>query len=861
MEFIKGKWYKFLWTVNNQIIYGKINNVSINSFDVIEGIHNNNYDTINGYFINMCENLELLTDLSEIQQWLPDGHEDKIKTIESKFEIGDIIDTDTNGYQYTSMDLWSKDEHPDWEHIKNCNCRTASKKSLKILNKVYSIYTNSWWYNVEQYANWISEDCMSKHEEESKSLVGRWVKRISKIHYDLDYGVPIGDYDIITLNEDENNGLYILEKFTTCDKRYLLDEFELMPEGFNPDSVPPKVVSKELTIDDLVEGEIYTCTDSDGYKIVFKYKNKRNLNKINCYYYVSHNQKLVINDWCKPFNRNNKSTVKLSDNLELKWLNVCIKQDKFISQDQLDLYDDVTFELKTVMKKDIYETIVLKSEEELLACEKYFNNLGYRATRSHNSYSNKHTNFIIYHNSKEYQNLTSSPHPKVTLEKFGITVNKKEEPKYDYEVVHCTTQEELDYASKVLKSTSTRTAPYCVHIKCGSFDTLDVCQDKYKIYSFQEFCTKFNHNPEFMNKKEEEYQVGDWVTIKDSDNLEIGCQGCPKGTFIVVENVLESKIAGLSCSNENTFIIKTDVNHFNFWRISNIGVRKALPNEIPTQQEEFVLPEKWCVQDSALVSEWASKIFHCGNQYNTKTKLCIQQKYFPESKCYQFLVGVNDYTEITFEQFKKYVLKENDSKSVENNQIPEYVECIEKSNSNYIGVVGNIYKVINWNHSDLDCKLEGEVSGVKKSRFKPSSKDAYDAQQKRLSNDTIQPKEMSKEELIEEAKRRFPVGTKYKCAESGAEYILNINKNTYHVYDSDNIDAGDNMGYLYYYGKWAEIISYGNLAATLPEDYVSIAKQTGYVICTDEAPKTNKQNKIESKLSQVKTIKTFLNNN
>ena len=65
--------------------------------------------------------------------------------------------------------------------------------------------------------------------------------------------------------------------------------------------------------------------------------------------------------------------------------------------------------------------------------------------------------------------------------------------KYDHEVVHCTTDEELDYACKILKQDKAfRTAPYCVHIDCNGFDKVEVCKEEpssYKIYSFEEWCT------------------------------------------------------------------------------------------------------------------------------------------------------------------------------------------------------------------------------------------------------------------------------------------------------------------------------------------------------------------------------------
>jgi hypothetical protein len=73
-----GKWYKWIWKVNNKLTYAKCSAISDDCFQTNSGIHNGKYNTLNGYFYKDCEKLELLTDLSEIQEYLPDGHSDKI---------------------------------------------------------------------------------------------------------------------------------------------------------------------------------------------------------------------------------------------------------------------------------------------------------------------------------------------------------------------------------------------------------------------------------------------------------------------------------------------------------------------------------------------------------------------------------------------------------------------------------------------------------------------------------------------------------------------------------------------------------------------------------------------------------------
>ena len=63
-------------------------------------------------------------------------------------------------------------------------------------------------------------------------------------------------------------------------------------------------------------------------------------------------------------------------------------------------------------------------------------------------------------------------------------------------------------------------------------------------------------------------------------------------------------------------------------------------------------------------------------------------------------------------------------------KVPEYVECVEEQPQydNY-GELGKIYKVLDWNCSITDCMLAGTTSGsTSKKRFKPSTKEAYEAQ-------------------------------------------------------------------------------------------------------------------------------------
>jgi len=113
--------------------------------------------------------------------------------------------------------------------------------------------------------------------------------------------------------------------------------------------------------------------------------------------------------------------------------------------------------------------------------------------------------------------------------------------------------------------------------------------------------------------------------------------------------------------------------------------------------------------------------------------------------------------------------------------IPEYVECVKVLKNGY-GELGKIYKVKNWNHSDIDCWLEGTTSGcASKSRFKPSTKEAYDAQ---INNNNFI---VGKWYRVNSGYKKFHhlKGNKFYYSED----IYNDKFNTYPILDYAYIDA------------------------------------------------------------------------
>lgn len=158
---------------------------------------------------------------------------------------------------------------------------------------------------------------------------------------------------------------------------------------------------------------------------------------------------------------------------------------------------------------------------------------------------------------------------------------------------------------------------------------------------------------------------------------------------------------------------------------------KALKSE-----KEFVLPEKWCVkvasENADVLTNWVKSRPNFDKDY-LPIKDWVTVTNNGDNSYQKWIQSLPDnFSEITFEQFKKYVL----NKETLEPSIPEYVECVT-GYSNYI-IPNYIYNVINRSSTDnlkLICNIESHYRAgaslfvsYNEFTFKPSTKEAYDAQ-------------------------------------------------------------------------------------------------------------------------------------
>ena len=115
------------------------------------------------------------------------------------------------------------------------------------------------------------------------------------------------------------------------------------------------------------------------------------------------------------------------------------------------------------------------------------------------------------------------------------------------------------------------------------------------------------------------------------------------------------------------------------------------------------------------------------------------------------------------------------------------------------------------------------------------------------------------EELLEEAKRRYPVGTTYKCA-SGSYFSNIVSTQDFKIYSEDIIYGESGKGCLYYKGKWAGIAPSSDSNAPINDEeticetcngtgQVMVAKlyPSGHTEVKEDCPDCNGTGYIETK--------------
>ena len=312
--------------------------------------------------------------------------------------------------------------------------------------------------------------------------------------------------------------------------------------------------------------------------------------------------------------------------------------------------------------------------------------------------------------------------------------------KYKYEVVHCTTQEEWNFVAKTLKRTSSvayKQFGDCIVITSpNSSLTYTIClEEKYKIYSFSEWCEKFGHKP---HKKEIKFEIGKWSA----------------GTYVVFFN--NSTLHGVK-----------------------LGTIDKIKYNLDSSKDSFFVDFGCC----------------------DRSRLDVDVKWFAT------LEGAEVFS-------KSLQLPKKDHN-------PEYVKLVNMDfwKEGYRDLkLGTIYK---WSHltSGIIASLNSDYWDKWTKEFEISTKEAYYAQQNQLIHVEVDKTQgiksftaMSKDELLEYAKKKYPIGTNVKSLVTCIREQIIIDHNTFYTTNKEIWFKGDKKENILVYdnGNWAEILELPN---------------------------------------------------
>lgn len=340
-EFEKGKWYKILdnW-------YGKFETVHNSG----KRIKFSEYITSNGTYMYSTNNIDFiseikpLTNLSEIQQYLPDGHPDKFTTsIAKEFVLPKKWCVKVTSENKNVLTDWVK-SRPNFNEtylpIKHWIVNTSNKDNS------YQKWIKSLPGNfVEITFNQFKKYVLKEEVKEEVKHIERW---------------SVGSY-IVALK----NSCICISKFNTGDIAIVLNnsEISLLSDNSIWDCYKDRDISNNdvkwfptlqeaqkfsnellgksktgLRVEDLVEGEIYVNGPDNGTMWCYIIKYYKNSFKKAVGLYKTG---VYSAEYCNYMGDYTEGwLLRLATPDEKKWLNTCIKQDKFIEQSELNKYDD-----------------------------------------------------------------------------------------------------------------------------------------------------------------------------------------------------------------------------------------------------------------------------------------------------------------------------------------------------------------------------------------------------------------------------------------------------------------------------------------------------------------------------------------
>lgn len=365
-----------------------------------------------------------------------------------------------------------------------------------------------------------------------------------------------------------------------------------------------------------------------------------------------------------------------------------------------------------------------------------------------------------------------------------------------------------------------------------------------EIISTEEFYKKIGHVDKIKSNdvKEEEYKVGDWVVITNT-GFQISSGLC-KGDVVKIASFNEQ--SGYSWSVQFTNGAKGGYNEHN--PMTNY-FRKATPEEIAkaTDSKEFILPEKWCIlKNTEEICKWFTEKIGMIYTLNSRNNEFIHYPAINRTCLYSKIQ--KDYTEITLDQFNKYVLKEEpikcgngilDAVEPKKDNMKKAVYCKNQQEWDFaakkLGRVSNVAYRKCGDCIKIDAPDNSHMKG-KNSNYLDIPFEQW-CEEEGIDNPFIEKDNM--EEILLEAKKRFPIGCKFYPVHDDGKHSTATYEQTRecYIYNSSNGDwiiGSANIRNAK--GDWAKIVSIPKLEVrynpnewgweTIPYDIWNISGNT-----------------------------------
>ena len=227
--------------------------------------------------------------------------------------------------------------------------------------------------------------------------------------------------------------------------------------------------------------------------------------------------------------------------------------------------------------------------------------------------------------------------------------------------------------------------------------------------------------------------------------------------------------------------------------------------------ETFTLPKKWCIAvnklmpDFELISEWRKKTSRYGDEYRGTAGYLFEDGAWNN-------INYLEVPELTMDQFKKWVFKSKEF------TLPlkwRVIATSEAEGKLLIPYANEKFKISNaWNNGNVQkyylCVSPDNFTSLSKNDVKLSEYEEITFAQfkqyvlkETLTNTEKDWTKVSKEELLAEANKRYPIGTKYRNKPTGSIYIL---ESKLTIDPRNNVCDEARQCHVFLCGKWAEIV-------------------------------------------------------